>query len=117
MTAADRTELREMLKEHVAGIIAIQEAKDNTFKYQIDNIENLVTEIKIQTTKTNGRVNELEKREIGHYQTCPNSIAIRKLEDAQLSVNSVKKWLIVATSIAVAVSGIIIGIVELMLKK
>ena len=97
MTPSDRTELREMLKEHVAGIIAIQEAKDIGFKYQIDNIENMVIEIKAQTTKTNGRVNELEKKTV--------------------AASSVRNFIIVASSVIAAFGAVLVGIMEFFIKK
>jgi hypothetical protein len=116
MTPSDRTELKELLSDHLIGFRAEQKANYDMLKFQLDTIENTVSEIRLQTIKTNGRVNELEKREIGHFQTCPNSIALKKVQQEQESSKAIKRYLIVASTIVAGLGLIVLGIIEIIHK-
>lgn len=52
---------------------------------RFENVEDRLERIESQTTKTNGRVNELEKKELTHTLNCPQAVKIddinKKLED------------------------------------
>ena len=69
------------------------------------------------------RTNLLEKEEVKHFSACPiaptikdNQKKIRKLEDESLSNKSVKKFISLVFISGLALGGIIIGIVELLIK-
>lgn len=82
---------------------------------QFINVHERLDEIKEQTTKTNGRVTELEKQEILHVIKCPNASKIRTLEDNQLSDKSIKRWLVTAVAVTGSLSVIAFGIIKLIM--
>ena len=113
MTSEDkaefRAELKEILHEHISGIIGIQDAKEDTIKYRLDSIENKLDKIEIQTTKTNGRVTALEKSDMMHYANCPNVREIKNIQNSQMKRAAVNQWLERAVLIAISIAGCIFG--------
>jgi len=71
------------------------------------NVDDRLGKIETQTTKTNGRVTDLEKKELTHIIDCPQAPKIRILEDNQLSNKSVKKWIITSVGVAASITGIV----------
>jgi hypothetical protein len=107
MTKSDKQEMKEILHDYMVGVLATQQANHDIMKFQLDSIQQNVSDIKVQTTKTNGRVNELEKENISHKANCPYAEKIRTLEDSQLSISAVKKWTIKTIAITASATGII----------
>ena len=103
MTQQDRTEIKELIAEHLENVTAKTDSKFEIIVYKLD----MVIE---QTTKTNGRVNKLEEKEMMHVVNCPQTIKIRELEDNQLSTKSIKTWLASAVLITGALFAVIIEI-------
>jgi hypothetical protein len=104
LTQQDKTEIREMLMDCMAGNHARTESKFEIIEVKLNHILE-------QTTKTNGRVSKLEddnhdfKNHVKNTHDYDNKI--RSLEDNQLTTKSVKKWIIGSVSIASLVVGII----------
>lgn len=101
MSREDKEEIKEILRDYVAGIIARQDAK-------FDIIDNKLDLIKEQTTKHNGRMSKIEDRQNKH-EMLTNLITedrIRVIEDRLLTTDSIKKWIaqsVVTTSIILSI--------------
>jgi len=111
MTPEDKREIRELIQDLLTAKNAKIEANYDNLEYKIDNVELILGEIKTQTTKTNGRVTALELKDASHITNCPHAPKlndrVRALEDNQLSVKSVKTWVISSVTIASLVVGIL----------
>jgi len=111
MTTEERHEIRQLITDLLTASHAKTEAAQDNLEYKIDNIELILGEIKTQTTKTNGRVSVLELKDASHITNCPHAPKlndrVRVLEDNQLSVKSVKTWVISSVGIASLIVGII----------
>jgi len=116
MTKNDREEIREMftdvLRTHSAEL-------NGEFKV----IKTELSQIKEQTTKTNGRVTSMEKevgliklREVEHKTNCPNTLRIRTLEKSDVSRKSVLKFISVSIGITLGIIGTGIAIISLIIK-
>lgn len=79
---------------------------------QFSSVHEQLVKIETQTTKTNGRVNELEKREIKHNENCPQSDRLRKIEDTQLTSTIIKRWIIGS----VGITGTVMSILWIVIK-
>ena len=64
---------KELLEEKFKGLHLLINAR-------FENVDDRLDRIEAQTTKTNGRVTELEKREIKHFAACPNIPIIEDIE-------------------------------------
>jgi hypothetical protein len=76
------------------------------------NVDDRLDKIEKQTTLTNGRVTELEKKEIGHIINCPQAAKVRKLEDTQLSSQTIRKWVVTSIGVAVGLTGIVFTVIK-----
>lgn len=65
---------RELIDEKFRGIASLINAR-------FENVEDRLVRIEAQTTKTNGRVSELEHKELTHIQNCPMSPKIDKINE------------------------------------
>ena len=108
MTKEDREQIREMLTDILTGQMNVVNGK-------IDVMYVHITQIKEQTTKTNGRVNGLEDRmdesdKLGamHVLNCPHTEEIKKLQSNELTRSAIMKF---TGKVAVIVSGAIAGVV------
>lgn len=116
MTAQDRTEIRQMLIDILSG-----QTEEMKGRYNVIHVN--LTQIKEQTTKTNGRVSALEKEveklklsEAEHVLSCPNDEKIRALQDNELSKKSIVRFFILSTAVAGTIVGIIATIIGLIIK-
>ena len=102
MSRDDKEEIKEILRDYVAGIIARQDAK-------FDIIDNKLDLIKEQTTKHNGRMSKIEDRQNKHEMLTSliTEDRIRVIEDRLLTTDGIKKWI----AQSVATTSIIISIV------
>ena len=105
MTVKDKSEMKEILHDYVAGVIAQQDAK-----YTI--IDSKLNDIKLQTSDIVKRVSELEVKEVNHVVNCSIAPKVRVLEDNQLSIKSVKRWVIGT----VGVTGTVMSIIWIVIK-
>lgn len=103
------TEEKELLDEKFKGLTVLMNA-------HFDNVDDRLKAIEEQTKKTNGRVNELEKKEITHFVDCPNVNKIRALEDNQLTSKAIKKWIVASIGVTTAVISLIFALIELYSK-
>lgn len=96
MTAQDRAEIRQMLSDVLLG-------HSEEMKGRFNVIHANLIQIKEQTTKTNGRVNALEDE----------VEALQKSDNARLAVLKFmgKMWII-----AVGFVGLVIAVIELLIK-
>lgn len=58
--------------ERLEGLKSKMDAEFINVHDRLDSVDNELKDIKIQTTKTNGRVTELEKIDGKHFIDCPN---------------------------------------------
>lgn len=70
---------KELIDEKFKGLHTLLNAR-------FENIDDRLDRIETQTTKTNGRVNELEKKELTHIMTCPQT---KKIEDINTRLEDV----------------------------
>jgi hypothetical protein len=124
MTAEDKEELRGLLNDHSIVLSAKFQAGHEILKYQLDAIEITLSEVRTQTLKTNGRVTELEKKNITHYVECPNVMKIQNMSELiekDIAVNSYKKEKIsmfwVKAGVIAAVSIGVVTIIFEVVKK
>lgn len=90
------------LDERFNGINTLMNAHFITVNERLENIEE-------QTTKTNGKVVELEKKEISHIVDCPNIIKIQTINDELLEYKIFKKYP-KAGIILITIAVILIGV-------
>lgn len=109
MTKEDKDEIREIMESYIATVTAQNDSKFDMINLKLDLI-------KEQTTKTNGRVNKLEEKEQNHITNCPNINKIRTLEDNQLTVKAIRKWVLVAMGVTATVISMVGGIIAIILK-
>jgi len=76
---------RELIDEKFKGIASLINAR-------FENVEDRLVRIEAQTTKTNGRVSELEHRELTHIQNCPMSPKIEKINEELGEYKMFKKY-------------------------
>jgi len=76
---------RELIDEKFKGIASLINAR-------FENVEDRLVRIEAQTTKTNGRVSELEHKELTHIQNCPMSPKIEKINEELGEYKMFKKY-------------------------
>jgi hypothetical protein len=111
---------REIIREMFTDVLATHSAVLNgEFKV----IKTELSSIKIQTTKTNGRVTSLEKEvgeikleEVQHIINCPNTQRIGTLEKSDVSRKSVLKFISISIGITLGVIGIVFTIMTFIIK-
>lgn len=87
MTTADKTEIKEILSDHIGIVVTRQEGNMDMINFKLDSIQE-------QTSRTNGRVTKLE-------------LNVRDLQDENLRVLSVKKWMYSSITVMSIVVGIL----------
>ncbi len=77
---------KELIQDKIAGVHAaiqanqdIQIIRDEKIIMLIQEVKGLAMEARDLGIKTNGRVTELEKKELNHYNLCPNVSVIDKI--------------------------------------
>ena len=76
---------RELIDEKFKGIASLINAR-------FENVEDRLVRIEAQTIKTNGRVSELEHKELTHIQNCPMSPKIDKINEELAEYKMFKKY-------------------------
>jgi len=76
---------RELIDEKFKGIASLINAR-------FENVEDRLVRIEAQTIKTNGRVSELEHKELTHIQNCPMSPKIEKINEELGEYKMFKKY-------------------------
>lgn len=116
MEPQDRAEIRQMLTDILSGYTEEMKGRYNVIH------ANLV-QIKEQTTKTNGRVTKIEDEiddlklsESKHFNSCPHISRIEDLENSETSRKAIYKFIGGMWLATVALSGIVIAIIELVIK-
>ena len=124
MTQNDRAEIRQMLIDILSG-----QTEEMKGRYNV--IHANLTQIKEQTTKTNGRVSSLEKKvdslernDIEHLIKCPqlvrisnNETRLLSLENVNFSRKAIFKFIAGLWAVTLALVGIAITIIELTSKQ
>lgn len=106
MTQQDKEEIKELLNSCILIANSEHTAKFQVIDYKLDTILQ-------QTTKTNGRVNKLEEKELTHVINCPLQAKVRLLEDNQLTSRAIKKWIVAGIGIASVIMTIIFSAFKL----
>jgi len=96
MTSAER----QLIDEKFNGLAKLVNTQFTNMHERLDKIEK-------QTTKTNERVNELEKANLTHVTNCPNSVKIRALEDNQLTTTTARKLIIISITLTASVVSVL----------
>lgn len=78
-------EERELFEEKFKGLERLMTTK-------FDNLEEKLERIETQTTKTNGRVGELERKELTHTLNCPQAPKIQKINDDLAEYRMIMKY-------------------------
>lgn len=101
-----------LIDEKFKGLTTLVNAQFDHTHMRLDKIEK-------QTSITNGRVSELERKALLHVTECPVNPKleprIRVLEDSQLSVTAVKKTMVGSVAVVGGIMGIIWVIAKLFL--
>ena len=78
---------KELIENKIAGVHAaivanqdIQIVRDEKLIILIQEVRGLAKEARDLGLKTNGRVTELEKKEINHFNICPNVSTLEKIQ-------------------------------------
>lgn len=116
MTDKDTAAMRQILTD----VLAVHTAEING---QFNLIKQELHFIKDQTTKTNGRVtrhdelfHKMELIEKDHFLKCPNTERISTLEDDRTGKKSIESFVVKVGMFVAAVTGIVIAIIELIIK-
>jgi hypothetical protein len=76
---------RELLDEKFKGLTTLVNA-------QFTNVHERLDKIEAQTSKTNGRVTELEKKELTHILNCPQTEKINIINEELTEYKMFKKY-------------------------
>jgi len=106
MTAQEKNDMRSMFQDMLEISITKHDEQYKLIDYKLDQIT-------LQTTKTNGRVNKLEEKELTHIITCPQNEKIRVLEDNALTNKSIRKWIVASITITAIVVTVLIEFLKL----
>jgi hypothetical protein len=75
----------ELIEEKFKGLTSLMNA-------HFENVDDRLERIEEQTKKTNGRVTELEKKELTHIQNCPQTEKIEKINEELAEYKMFKKY-------------------------
>lgn len=75
----------DLIEEKFKGLTSLMNA-------HFENVDDRLERIETQTIKTNGRVTELEKKELTHIQTCPQAPKIEKINEELAEYKMFKKY-------------------------
>jgi hypothetical protein len=75
----------DLIEEKFKGLASLINAR-------FENVEDRLDRIEEQTKKTNGRVTELEQKELTHIITCPNVPKIEKINEELTEYKMFKKY-------------------------
>lgn len=110
----DRKELIKFVDDVIDSYSKKTSGQYEIINFKLDAIEN-------QTTRTNGRLGELEKRvldiekdNIGRILTCPQSETINELVSNSISVKTMKKIVVQAVVFAGIFFTILFGLIRLL---
>lgn len=108
--------LKELFNEKFNGL-------NTHINAQFKALDDKLYRIEVQTTKTNARVThlesavvDLEKKNLTHIVECPNVERIIDIENHQLELRVVKKWIVGSIAVASSLAGIIWVAVKLLEK-
>ena len=104
LTRVDKEDIQEMLN---LAINHIKEVQHEVMK----GVNNSLTRIEEQTTKTNGRVTMLEKQLPHTILNCPHTNIINELRDSSVERKGVKSWKMAALAIGSAFLGAIVAVI------
>lgn len=82
----------ELMEEKFKGLTSLMNAHFENLEDWKDDMKQDIAEIKVQTTKTNGRVTELEHKELTHIQLCPQTEKIEKINEELAEYKMFKKY-------------------------
>jgi TolA-binding protein len=75
----------ELIEEKFKGLTSLMNA-------HFENVDDRLERIEEQTKKTNGRVTELEHKELTHTQNCPQTVKIEKINEELAEYKMFKKY-------------------------
>jgi predicted nuclease with TOPRIM domain len=116
MTPTDRKELKEAIKE------AIEQHSGNVNSiFKIIDVK--LDSIKSETSKTNGRVTQLEHEvstlknaELSHLVKCPNTEKIINLEKMEVGRKAVSSFTWKQVTLGGVIAGLILTLAQLLIK-
>jgi hypothetical protein len=117
MEPMDRAEMRQMFTDILSG-------HSEEMKGRFNVVDSHLEEIRIQTTRTNGRVTQAERDierlkqiDLTHYINCPQVARIDKLEKSELTRKAIFRFIGSLWVATLAIIGVVIAIIELILKN
>ncbi len=138
MTQEEKNEFKQILHDHVAGIVAQNEAKNDIIIYKLDQLQIDQLEIKKSVDFTNGKIgaaildihklqtdNQLIKQQqehivtkeksdlVEHSLSCPNIGRIKTLENENFTKKEMKKMMIQGISVIGILAAILTAIQKL----
>jgi len=123
MNKDDKEETRQMISDIIGKPLEDIIGRLNVMNANMVRIEGNTERTEKHAEKTNGRVNTLEKQmeqlkldEIQHILKCPNNNRIQGLENNEVSRKAVAKFLIMASTLAGIIGGLVFAFLELILK-
>lgn len=139
MTQEEKNEFKQILHDHVAGIVAQNEAKNDIIIYKLDTLEISQMEIKKSLDFTNGKIgkaiidihnleteNQLIKQQqeyivtkekqdlVEHTLACPNKDRIKTLENENFTKKEMKKMMIQGISVIGILATILVSLQKLL---
>jgi len=114
-TKESRDEIRQLLTDVLSAHANDMNGRFNVMHTQLVHIKEEITDIKEQVTKANGRTKTLESdvtamqlKEIEHILTCPQLGRIDKLEKKEIGRSAIVKFILLAATLAGTIGGIVV---------
>jgi hypothetical protein len=113
MTREDKSELREIMHDIIAGYHAKVDAQGEITNERLKNIDNHLNKLNSEVASHEVKINEIDRKEALHVVNCPQTASIRKLEDNQLTTKAVRRWVVASIGITATVVTIIFTIFKI----
>lgn len=86
------TDYRLYLESEFKGLHKLMNAQFSTVHDKLESLEKEVGEVREQTTRTNGRVNDIESREVTRVVNCPVAAKVEKIDEDLTEYRILKKY-------------------------
>lgn len=106
MSTEEIDSLKELFNEKLSGLTTLMNA-------QFNNVNEQLQEINEHVQKTNGRVLDLEKKEISHIINCPNISKIQSLENDVNKFKTIKSFIYTILIILGTIAGASYSIIKI----
>ena len=94
-----------MSKDEIEGLTTLMNAHFRNVQDKLEAIEKQTNKTNGRVTRTECRIEDLEKEQLLHYPNCPVEPRVRTLEENELAGDAVKK----AFSRSIKITSIVLG--------